>query len=155
MKKISRTIALTALMAALAGTASLGVSAASAHDETGSTLVDRLATRFNLNRDEVQQVVDEVRTERHQAHEARYAERLEQAVADGVLTTEQKDQLIAKHDELRAFVESLKATTPEERRAALKTKHEELRVWADQHDIPVRYLLGAGLRGHHPGPKQP
>lgn len=145
--KLNRTVAVAAVVAALAGAATPLAGVVSAHPGAGDGLVERIATRFNLNQDEVQQVVDEVRSEHRAEHQARFEERLNEAVEDGTLTAEQKKLVEGKMTEMESFVESLKDKTPEERREAMKEKHDELRAWAEDHDLPLGKFMKMGFRG--------
>jgi len=67
-------------------------------DETAtfSPLVEKLIEKFNLNKDEVNNVVNEVKSERQQQMLKFQEERLNQAVADGVITNSQKQALLDK-----------------------------------------------------------
>lgn len=140
---------MTALALGLAGI--IGLS--SAHADTGdrgSSLIDRLVTKFNLNRDEVQAVFDEEHTARMAEHEQEMEDRLAQAVTDGKLTQEQADLISSKFEEEKSFRESLKDLSEEQRREALKTHMDELKTWAEENDIPFGFLHlgGPGKHGH-------
>jgi polyhydroxyalkanoate synthesis regulator phasin len=63
------------------------------------SVVDRLVERFNLNKDEVTGVFDEMQQERQQERQAQMESRLDEAVKDGVITTEQKQALLQKQVE--------------------------------------------------------
>ncbi|HTE22022.1 MAG TPA: hypothetical protein VK674_03195 [Candidatus Limnocylindria bacterium] len=130
---------------ATAGTAGvLGFSSVSAETSSGSSsLVEKLAQKFSLNKDEVQKVFDEVRSEKEAAHEAKVEERLAQAVKDGKLTEEQKTKILAKLKELQENKpgrEELEGKTDEERRAFKEQMHTDLKQWAEENDIPEEYL---------------
>lgn len=98
-------------------------------------IVERIAERFGLDEGEVQIFFDEVRTERHEEKKARVEERLDQAVADGVITEAQKDALVAKKAELREEKESLRGLEPEERREAMQELRIEFKEWAEDSGI--------------------
>jgi polyhydroxyalkanoate synthesis regulator phasin len=123
---VKKTLAIAAMAVALGAGSLLAVTNASA-DEGGSTLIDRLVERFNLDREEVQVVFDEVRSEKRAEHEAKMEERLNQAVEDGKLTEEQKNLLNQKHAENQAFRETLKNMSDDEKKAALKQHHLEMK----------------------------
>ncbi|GEM_PF-1169982 len=155
MNSLTKKLALSAT--ALAGVVSLGagvlsVSAAQATGEKAdrmSGLVTALAQKFHLNVTDVQQVFDQQHQEMHVQMQAKHAEHmktfLDQAVKAGKLTQAQEDLIIAKHKELQAAREALKAKTPEERQAAMKTEQEALAQWAKANNIPVEYLkMGMG-----------
>jgi uncharacterized membrane protein YhiD involved in acid resistance len=126
---------------------------------SGSTsLVDKIAQRFNLNKADVQAVFDENKAERQAEMQAKVEAKLNQAVTDGKLTTEQKYKILAKRQEFQATFEAnkdaMKDNTPEERRADREAKRTELEQWAKDNNIPTEYLrfvAGHGGRGHGPG----
>ena len=158
----TKQLALTVAVAGILSFASvLGVQSVFA-DETASnnpmsSLVEEIAQRFNLNQDEVQAVFDEHRDEMHTQMEARLEDRLQQAVDDGEITSEQKDKIIAKLQELRdqsqANHEAMQDLTMEERHQAMEQQRDELEQWAQDNDILLEYLrVGFGGHGHHGGP---
>lgn len=138
-------------------TSVLGVGLASAHSQTNgqSTLVDKIAQKFNLNKADVQKVFDENRAEHEAEHKQKLKERLDQAVKDGKLTQDQENKIIAKLEELKANRESLKDKTPEQRREAMKAKRAELEQWAKDNNIPEQYVMGhGGMKQGGPSPEQ-
>lgn len=109
-------------------------SAVLADSENGrSSLAERIATRFNLNQDEVQGVFEEHRQERKQAH-------LDAAVEEGLLTQEQRQALEQKHLELADRKAELKDLSPEERRAASQEIRQEMDAWAEENGIDLQEL---------------
>lgn len=118
--------------------------------ENGDTIVARLAERLGVSEDEVKVVFDELRDEHQQEMEVRFEGRLDQAVADGKITEEQKQLILAKHEELRAQhqqeMEQMQGQTPEERREAMEAHHQEMQQWANENEIDLG-LLSAGLVG--------
>src|SRR5688572_430143 len=98
----------------------LGLSTASAATQDRHTsLADKIATRFNLNKDEVQQFFEEDHASMEAEHQARIEERLTQAVKDGKLTEDQKAKILAKHAELKAGrpkLDEIKNAEPGERK---------------------------------------
>lgn len=123
---------------------------ASAESSTnGNSLVDKIATTFNLNKDEVQKVFDEDRQTHESERQAKTKERLEQAVKDGKLTQEQVDKILAKQQEMESSMNDLRDQTEEERKAAMETKRTELEEWAKNNNIPDEFAHF--LRGPGPG----
>jgi hypothetical protein len=150
------------MVAAAAATLSLGAAVplaanqVSAESGTSSTtLVDKIASKFNLNKDEVQQVFDENREARQAEHEQAYKDKLAAAVKAGTLTQEQADKAQAKHDELKAEMEknreAFKDMTHEERHAAMDKKRTELKQWAQDNGIDESYVMPGGPGGHRGG----
>jgi len=109
------------------------------------TLIDRIAQKFNLNRDEVQLVFDEAREEHQNMMQERLIESLQKAVLEGKITSEQKDALLEKHNEImanrEAMMQELKNMTPEERRLAMQNNREDLREWADAQGINLDEIM--------------
>ncbi|MEI7818995.1 MAG: hypothetical protein WCI47_02655 [bacterium] len=130
----------------------VGIGAVSAAQSTsGKSLADAIAARFNVNKTEVQQVIDQHRDEKKQGMEQNYEKRLQGAVDDKKLTSEQRDKLLAKHKELFADMQSqrdaLKDKTPAERKAAMQAKRDEVTQWEKDNNIPAGYLNGSGMSG--------
>lgn len=143
-----------------------------------STLVQMIADKFNLNKNDVQQVFDQYKSDRQNSMQAQFEQKLDQAVKDGKITEEQKKLILAKHQELisqrqnqmqnrqnmtpeqrKAEMQNMQGKTQEERKTigeAKKTKMEterkELEDWAKQNNIDPQYLFG-GRRGHFGGMK--
>lgn len=129
----------------LLGLATLGVVAGTAYTthvfaqegeaSQPTSVLDRVVERFDLNQDEVDAVIDEVREERQAQMLTFYEERLDEAVAKGELTAEQKQLILDKHAELQAEREQ---------------KRAKLQAWAEENGIDLRYLMGGGHRsGFH------
>lgn len=115
-------------------------------------LAETIAEHFNLDVDEVRSVMkshhEEMRAERA-AHEQ---ERLDQLVEDGVLTSEQADAFAAKREEWKAFMESLKELTPDERREAMEEHRAEVEAWAKEQGIDLSIIFP---RPPHQGQMRP
>ncbi len=126
-----------------------------------TSLVQRIAQKFNLQESEVQAVFDQERQE-HQAQRQAAAEaRLTQLVTDGKITEAQKQLIVAKQKELQekrhSQMDSMKTMTQEERHSAMETERQSLEDWAKQNGIDVQYLMmmhgngkGPGMRGMKP-----
>ena len=121
----------------LAGATGLGVASAATSSATnGTSIVDRLASKFNLKKEDVQAVFDED----HAAHEAEHrqevSDRLQKLVDEGKITAEQKTKIEAKQKELQAEHDTDKTS---------------LETWAKENGIDMQYLRmggGPGGRGH-------
>ncbi len=152
---IKKKLVVAAAATAIGLSAVLGVGLASAQSQSSgqSTLVDQIAQKFNLNKNDVQKVFDDNRAEHEAKREQNMKARLDQAVKDGKLTQAQEDQILAKLQEMKTFMDSLKDKTPEERHAAMKTKHDELIQWAKDNNIPEQYVVRPG--GHRGGGPEP
>lgn len=116
----------------------VGVASTSVFAETGAsgtTLVDRIATKFNLNKDEVQAVFNEDRAAKEAERINLISEELQAAVDDGDITADQKALIETKLKELQAT------------RASERTALQE---WADANSIDLKYVMmgGRGLGGN-------
>lgn len=138
----------------LTGVATTAFAAAdTATDTTKTSLVDKIATKFNLNKDEVQAVFDENREERHAAMEAKRTETLAQLVSDGKLTQAQADHVTSVWEEMKTLHDG---TSPrdmtEAQREAMKTKMDEFKTWLDEQGLDLHDLgvgMGPGGKGGH------
>jgi hypothetical protein len=97
-------------------------------------IVQRLIERFNLNGDEVKTVFDEFQAERKQERQARFEEKLNQAVEEGTITQEQKEAIQKKDEEM--------AQEREQHR-------QEMKVWAEENGLD-QFFFGEG-RGWRKG----
>lgn len=108
------------------------------------TLIQRLAKRLGKDEQEVQVVFDEVRQERQQQLQARYEERLNEEVAAGTITEDQKRLILAKHQEIQKIHqdmwEDIKEMSPEDRRATMQAQHDEMTAWAEENGIDLEAL---------------
>ncbi len=157
MNKAKRAIVTAAIVATLGASVFAAVSTTyaatvpAAHDNPVSGLVTAIATKFHLNKDDVQAVFDEQRNQIHADMEAKMATHLEEAITKGKLTQAQADAITAKQAELDAFLQSQKDVAPADRQAAMKTEMESLKTWAKDNDIPKGFGLRPelGHRGDH------
>jgi len=87
----------------------LGATVALAQESLQHTpIIERLAERFNLNEEDVQEVFNEVHEERQAEMHARFEERLSDAVAEGKITEEQKALIETKHEEIEGRMSNLR-----------------------------------------------
>ncbi|OGC50410.1 hypothetical protein A2716_04355 [candidate division WWE3 bacterium RIFCSPHIGHO2_01_FULL_40_23] len=113
-----------------------------------SPLIQRLIEKFNLNKTDVDKIVQEFRTERQTEMRKSHEERLNQAVKDGKLTNEQKNKILSKFDEFKNKRDEFANLTPEERQKKMQEHKEELEKWAEENDIDESYIFGFGRRFH-------
>lgn len=120
-----------------------------------NSLVEKIATKFNLNQDEVQAVFDEAHKERHGEMKAKFEEQLSTYVSEGKITEEQKQLILQKREEMDAEREANKDQfqnlSDDERRSQMEQKRAELKAWADENGIDLQYLMPKGGRGHGMG----
>lgn len=143
-KLILPTIALGVIIAAGA----VGIGVTKADDTNGyPPVVERLAEQFGLDQGEVEAVFDSVRDERHEQMQASMEEGLNQAVADGVITEEQKQALLDKKAEMFAEKEEL---TKEMGHHKGEYK-EEMEAWFEEQGIDQEALMEYMGYGEHKG----
>lgn len=116
-----------------------------------SSLVEKIATKFNLNKDDVQKVFDEDRQKHHQAMQQRLEDTLTQAVKDGKLTEDQKSKLLAKMDELHTKYgpENNQSISRHAMRQNHQAELSELQSWARENGINLSTVLPTPPHGGH------
>ena len=122
-----------------------------------SSIVDKLASKFKLDKTEVKAVFDEQHSQWEAARQTKVETALTKAVTDGKLTSEQKDKILAKMAEIKADREknhdAMKDKTHAERKALMDQKKAELKQWATDNNIPAdyqKYIFGGGHGEHGP-----
>jgi len=128
---------LTIMAVTILGGSLIAPKAALAADNTWAdhinTMIEKLSSKFNLNKDEVKNTFEEMRTQRQQERQkemqAQFETRLNQAVKDGKITEDQKAKIMAKHQELQ-----------KER----GSKHDEMEAWAEKNGIDLEWMMGFG-----------
>lgn len=114
-----------------------------------STIVQKIADKFGLNKNEVQAVFDEERKAHQATMKLRMEERLNTLVTEGKITEAQKKLIVDKQEELKKNKERFKDLTPEERKSQMEAKKAELDAWATENGIDSTYLLGGFMgKGH-------
>ncbi len=149
------------MIAAAAATLSLGaivpvgmsMAASAASDTAGTSIVDKIASKFNLNKADVQKVFDEERATHEAERMQKQKEELASLVTAGTLTQAQADKITAKRAEIKAEMDAnrdaMKSKTEAERKTAMEAKKTELDAWAKANGIDVKYLMpGHGGMGH-------
>ncbi len=134
-------------LAVLAG-GLLTVTNASAADSSNphDAIVQKIADKFGLNKDEVQKVFDEERSARQAEMQKKQEEKLNQLVKDSKITEAQKTLIINKQKELKekheANKDSFKNKTPEEMKTQMEKEKTDLEAWAKENGIDINYLMG-------------
>ncbi|MCA9364795.1 MAG: hypothetical protein KC736_02795 [Candidatus Moranbacteria bacterium] len=119
-------------------------SVASADTDDSTPRWERFAERFGLNKDEVRTYVEEERANYFEEKKQLMNDRLSVYVAEGRITEEQKNMIIAKQDEMRAEHSSWIDLSPQERRDKQKEHREEFSQWAQDNGIDIPLGLGGG-----------
>jgi hypothetical protein len=109
-------------------------------------LVERFAERFNLDPDEIMDFMEELKEEKAAEMEAKFEEKLDELVEDGDITSDQKQAILDKKEEMKSFKESLEDMTVADAREAFKDQKEELKDWAEENDLELKYLFPKGAK---------
>ena len=131
----------------------LSSTSVSAQDSVYPPIIERIADKFNLNKDDVRSVFEEVHNERAAGRYAGFVERLDDLVAEGKLTGEQKQALMDKHDEMQKKMEELASLNRTERAGKLKEIRDEYKAWAESQGIDLSIIrpFGHGFGKGGPG----
>lgn len=133
--KVTIALAAVALLGAVGYAMTIAVVRA---DETSShPIIQVLAERFGLNEEEVKEVFDEVHANHFAQKQTMWEEGLNEAVADGVITEEQKQALLDKKADMKTHKEEYK---------------QEMQAWFEKEGIDSEALMqygGFGKRGFH------
>lgn len=129
MRKVVWGMAAFGLVVALA--TSVGAVAAETGSTTPSKLAQAIASKFNLNANDVQSVITQQHQQAQTDRQANLKAKLDQAVKDGKLTSDQETTLLQK------------LTTRNQDRQSLRAARKDLRQWLQDNKIDLRSILGA------------
>lgn len=136
-KYVTPSVILTlVLIASIYGTAS-----ALADDTTYPRIVTKIAQKFGLEEEDVNEVFEQDRLQMWEERKKTQEERLSDAVSDGVLTEEQKRLLIEEMNDWQA-----------ERSAQREDRREEMETFFTENGIDHEKLMpymGRGRMGRH------
>jgi len=137
----------------LAGVASTGLVSAATDTPGSGSMVKKIAARFNVNQDEVQQLFNEEHEARQADRHAKLSERLQKLVDEGAITAAQKTAVEAKLKELAAARDAnhgeMRNLSEDEREAKMDERHQALESWAKDQGLDLSKLKGVF---HHGGP---
>jgi hypothetical protein len=164
MKGITKSLIVASIVGTfgLGGLATAGIanaeSAASSSTDPMSSLVEKIASTFNIDKAKVQSLFDENKTARQAEREKQQTERLQKLVDNGTITAAQKTAIEAKLAELKkereADKDTMKDLSDAERKAKMDEKRTELESWAKEQGLDLTKLKGI-LSGGHGGPGGP
>ncbi len=152
--KLSKSMLAAGVVTTIAAASVVGIGAASAQSNSDDSIVDKIAAKFSLNRDEVQSVFDEKHEEIEAKRDEKQATRLQELVDNGTITAEQKTALQAKLDEMEAKRDALRDQdlSREEIRAQMETVSTEFEAWATEQGIDLKAIRPVGMSmGMHMG----
>lgn len=141
---MKKSIIVSAAVVTMIGAGFFGVTQANAATTTvpnRETLIQRITDTFHLNKDDVQKVFDQFHTDRVTARVQKYNDRLDQAVKDGKITSAQEQLILDKRKELQSKVQDYKNMTKDQRKAAKKQEMQDVKTWAQQNNIDLKYLM--------------
>lgn len=130
-------------------------SASSTETNPQSSIIAKIAEKFNLNQDEVKKIFDEERDEREAEMKQKRKKRLAKLVSEGKLTESQKEAFIIKEAEMQKNREeemsSLKDLSQEERRKKAeeyrKAHQEEMKKFFEEQGIDESLFAPLGGQG--------
>ncbi len=162
-KTIFTIFAITIVSAGVLGTTHAFAENTTSDTNPMSSLVAKIAAKFNLNQADVQAVFDAQREDRQKQMETEYTNQLTKLVTEGKITESQKQLIITKHAQLEAnhqtSKDSMKNMTADERKAAMDKEKQVMQDWATQNGIDLQYLMlgraGGGHMGHPRSGLQP
>ncbi|MDB5176820.1 MAG: hypothetical protein JWN75_488 [Candidatus Saccharibacteria bacterium] len=161
MRGLTKSLIVTSVVGTLGlgGMATAGVanavSSTSSSSDSTSSLIDKIASTFNIDKTKVQSLFDENQTALEADRAAKQATELQKLVDAKTITAVQKTAIEAKIAELKKQREADKTTmnslTDAERKAKMDAKRTELETWAKAQGIDLTKLNGI-LGGGHRGP---
>ncbi len=126
---------------AIATLSSANLANANDFNNSRDSLVTKIATKFNLNEQEVSQTFEEFRTEnrsnRQEKKQEMFESRLNSKVEDGTITEDQEYAILQKHEELMGEMDEMYDLSPEERQEKMADVHEEMQAWAEENGIDM------------------
>lgn len=142
--------------AGLAGAAIANAATTTSGTNPMSSLVDAIASKFKLNKTDVQAVFDEQHAKMEADRETEVKAEVAQLVTDGTLTQAKADAINAKRAELQKERDANRAAdqnlTQDQRRANMDERRAALNAWLKEQGIDQKYAyLLMGGRGHGPG----
>jgi len=117
-------------------------------DYQSKSLIQTIVEKFNLNSDEVQKVIDEYRSVKHEDRKSALEDRLSYLVYKGSITEDQKSKILAKFDEIKSKSNDFWKLTKEERKTRMEQQREELQKWASDNGIDEKYMFMLGHGGN-------
>lgn len=155
------------IVASIVGTVGAGIISTGAivsadtksNTDPQSSLVDKLASTFNLDKTKVRAVFDQQRTEMDAKHEQDVNAKLDSLVGAGTITAAQKTAIQTKLAEMKkdreANHDAMRNLSETERKADMDSKRTALEKWASEQELDLSKLDGIFRGpGGHGGPRQ-
>ncbi|MCA9302105.1 hypothetical protein H6802_03765 [Candidatus Nomurabacteria bacterium] len=100
-------------------------------------MMQQVADRFGISTDDLRSYLDELRANHREQVKEEVEAKLEDAVASGMLSQEQKNALVQKQEQFRAEMQDLSI---EERHAKTAAHREEMQEWAETNGVDLSEL---------------
>ncbi len=146
--KRKQKIALGVAIAAMSTMTFLGANMALAAT-SGDTLADRISSKFNISKTDVQKVVDDFRTEKQAARAAERSADLQAKVDAGTITATQKTLIENKIKELDAERQANRDQnlTHDQMQSKMQVSRTALEQWATDNGIDIKLVMPGGGHG--------
>ncbi len=133
-------------IATVVGIGVYGIGKVSADEDKQISIAEKIAEKFNLNKDYVQEVIDNDREEMRERQHLKLEERLSELVSKGELTQDQKETYLEKLSTMRSERDNGKDLSREERQAERENHRAEMEKWAEENGLNLENLnIGAGF----------
>jgi hypothetical protein len=153
LKTLAKSLIVGGVLGTVGLTSIAGVSMASAESTSGTTssdpmssLVQKIASKFNLNKDDVQKVFDDDKAAREAQHDKQIDDRLQKLVDAGTITGAQKTAIESKLKELKQARQAdraeMKNLSDTERQSKMDERKNELETWAKEQGMDLTKLKG-------------
>lgn len=111
-----------------------------------------LAAKYDLQTDEVESMIEQVRDDQFNLLSEERLERLQQAVEDEKLTQDEYEYIVSKLEKTDDMIDQVDDVTGEERYELTREIRSELKSlsnWMEEQDISLRLFAGATLGLEH------
>ena len=141
LQKKKSLIAASIATAGAAGILMVGGVAFAQTPSNGQGLSQAIASKFNLNKDDVQKVIDQQQAQKK-------SDKLDKMVEGGKITTDQKALITAKQAEIKPRLDAARELTdPAARKAEMQAIRSDMQKWAKDNNIPKGAIGPHGGRG--------
>jgi hypothetical protein len=148
MRTLQKKKSLIAASIATAGAAGILMVGGVAFAQTPSNsqgLSQAIASKFNLNKDDVQKVIE-------QQHAQKTSDHLDKMMENGKITADQKALIAAKQAEIKPRLDAARELTdPAARKAEMQAIRSDMQQWAKDNSIPKGAIAQHGGRGAEGG----
>jgi len=130
LQKKKSIIAASIVTAGAAGILMVGGVAFAQTPSNGQGLSQAIASKFNLNKEDVDKVID-------QQHAQKTSQRLDKMVEAGKITAEQKTLISAKQAEIKPRLDAARELKdPVARKSGMQAIRSDMQKWAKDNNIP-------------------